>query len=185
MQDPRILIAAAVGFLVGVALLWWARRSDRRNWFIERAPQLPLRLVNPSDDVWVDGTVACDAPLHVPWFDVPCVHYSYTIEKKVRRTRRTSDGKTETYYTWVNEHSDSGSTRFRLVDEDASIEVVTEDVSEGHIVIAGPGEAFRDFVVEEGTLWGAPGFIGCLGIESPGLTSSLALAERVAGLVAA
>ena len=51
--------------------------------------------------------------------------------------------------------------------------------------LAGPGEAFRDFVVEEGTLWGAPGFIGCLGIESPGLTSSLALAERVAGLVAA
>ncbi|MGB0617956.1 MAG: NAD(P)/FAD-dependent oxidoreductase [Myxococcota bacterium] len=51
--------------------------------------------------------------------------------------------------------------------------------------LAGPGEAFRDFVVEEGTLWGAPGFIGCLGIESPGLTSSLGLAERVAGLVAA
>ena len=51
--------------------------------------------------------------------------------------------------------------------------------------LAGPGEAFRDFVVEEGTLWGAPGFIGCLGIESPGLTSSLALAERVADLVGA
>ena len=49
--------------------------------------------------------------------------------------------------------------------------------------LAGPGEAFRDFVVEEGSSWGAPGFVGCLGIESPGLTASLALAERVAGLV--
>ncbi|CAM9842879.1 unnamed protein product, partial [Discosporangium mesarthrocarpum] len=51
--------------------------------------------------------------------------------------------------------------------------------------LAGPGEAFRDFVVEEGSGWGAPGFIGCLGIESPGLTASLALAERVAGIVGA
>lgn len=51
--------------------------------------------------------------------------------------------------------------------------------------LAGPGEAFRDFVVEEGAAWGAPGFVGCLGIESPGLTSSLAIAERVAGLLSA
>ncbi|MCR9097497.1 MAG: NAD(P)/FAD-dependent oxidoreductase [bacterium] len=51
--------------------------------------------------------------------------------------------------------------------------------------LAGPGEAFRDFVVEEGSDWGAPGFIGCLGIESPGLTAALALAERVAGLLSA
>jgi len=50
--------------------------------------------------------------------------------------------------------------------------------------LAGPGEAFRDFVVEEGSAWGAPGFVGCLGIESPGLTSALAIAERVAGLLA-
>ena len=51
--------------------------------------------------------------------------------------------------------------------------------------LAGPGEAFRDFVVEEGSAWGAPGFVGCLGIESPGLTAALALAERTAGIVGA
>lgn len=45
--------------------------------------------------------------------------------------------------------------------------------------LAGPGEAFRDFVVEEGSAWGRPGFVGCFGIESPGLTSALAIAERV------
>jgi len=49
--------------------------------------------------------------------------------------------------------------------------------------LAGPGESFRDFVVEEGSAWGAPGFVGCLGIESPGLTSALAIAERVAARV--
>lgn len=46
--------------------------------------------------------------------------------------------------------------------------------------LAARGEAFRDFVVEEGTAHGAPGFIGCVGIESPGLTAALAIAEAVA-----
>lgn len=46
--------------------------------------------------------------------------------------------------------------------------------------LAGPGETFRDFVVEEASAWGAPGFVACVGIESPGLTAALAIAERVA-----
>lgn len=46
--------------------------------------------------------------------------------------------------------------------------------------LAGPGESFRDFVVEETSSHGAPGFVACIGIESPGLTAALALAEHVA-----
>lgn len=46
--------------------------------------------------------------------------------------------------------------------------------------LAAPGEGFRDFVVEEASRHGAPGFVACIGIESPGLTASLAIAERVA-----
>ena len=45
--------------------------------------------------------------------------------------------------------------------------------------LAGPGEGFRDFVIEEASAHGAPGFIACVGIESPGLTAALAIAERV------
>ena len=48
---------------------------------------------------------------------------------------------------------------------------------------AGPGQGFRDFVIEEASAHGAPGFVACIGIESPGLTASLAIAERVAALV--
>ncbi len=48
--------------------------------------------------------------------------------------------------------------------------------------LAGPGESFRDFVVEEASARGAPGFVACVGIESPGLTAALAIAERVAAL---
>jgi L-2-hydroxyglutarate oxidase LhgO len=46
--------------------------------------------------------------------------------------------------------------------------------------LAGPGQGFRDFVIEEASAHGAPGFIACLGIESPGLTAALAIGERVA-----
>jgi L-2-hydroxyglutarate oxidase LhgO len=49
--------------------------------------------------------------------------------------------------------------------------------------LAGPGEAFRDFVIEEASAHGAPRLINLIGIESPGLTASEAIAERVAALV--
>lgn len=49
--------------------------------------------------------------------------------------------------------------------------------------LAGPGQPFRDFVIEEASGHGAPGFIACVGIESPGLTAALAIGERVASLV--
>lgn len=49
--------------------------------------------------------------------------------------------------------------------------------------LSGPGEPWRDFVIEEASAHGAPGFIACLGIESPGLTAALAIGERVAALV--
>jgi L-2-hydroxyglutarate oxidase LhgO len=50
--------------------------------------------------------------------------------------------------------------------------------------LAGPGEAFRDFVIEEASAHGVPRLINLIGIESPGLTASEAIAERVAALVA-
>ena len=51
--------------------------------------------------------------------------------------------------------------------------------------LAGPGEAFRDFVIEEESARGLPGFVNLVGIESPGLTAAPAIAEHVARLLAA
>jgi L-2-hydroxyglutarate oxidase LhgO len=51
--------------------------------------------------------------------------------------------------------------------------------------LAGPGEPPRDFVVAEESAAGLPGFVDLIGIESPGLTASLAIGERVARLLAA
>lgn len=46
-----------------------------------------------------------------------------------------------------------------------------------------PGEALRDFYICEESEKGLPGFINMVGIESPGLTSSLAIARYVESLL--
>ena len=48
---------------------------------------------------------------------------------------------------------------------------------------AGPGEPFADFVIEEASANGAPGLVNLIGIESPGLTASAAIADRVLALL--
>ncbi|HOV43309.1 MAG TPA: NAD(P)/FAD-dependent oxidoreductase [Syntrophothermus lipocalidus] len=45
-----------------------------------------------------------------------------------------------------------------------------------------PGESFRDFVIAQESSRRYPGWINLIGIESPGLTSSLAIAEYVAAM---
>lgn len=49
--------------------------------------------------------------------------------------------------------------------------------------IHGPGEPAPDFVIQGPRDHGVPGLVNLYGIESPGLTSSLAIADYVAGLL--
>jgi L-2-hydroxyglutarate oxidase LhgO len=46
-----------------------------------------------------------------------------------------------------------------------------------------PGEPLRDFYIKEETERGYPGFINMIGMESPGLTSSIAIARYVEKLI--
>ena len=50
--------------------------------------------------------------------------------------------------------------------------------------LQGPGEEIRDFVIAEESRLGLPGWVNLIGIESPGLTACMAIARRVAELVA-
>lgn len=50
--------------------------------------------------------------------------------------------------------------------------------------IVPPGAADGDFIIQGPAQHGVPGLVNLYGIESPGLTASLALAERVAALLA-
>lgn len=47
--------------------------------------------------------------------------------------------------------------------------------------LAGPGESFRDFIIKEETEH--DNFFSLIGIESPGLTSSLAIADYVYSMI--
>jgi L-2-hydroxyglutarate oxidase LhgO len=64
-----------------------------------------------------------------------------------------------------------------------------EDLAPGYAGIRpklqGPGEPVRDFVIADASRDGAPRLINLIGIESPGLTSSEAIAGEVDRLIAA
>jgi L-2-hydroxyglutarate oxidase LhgO len=64
-------------------------------------------------------------------------------------------------------------------------EWLTPDYAGVRPKLAGPGVAFRDFVVEEASSLGLPGLVNLIGIESPGLTAAAAIAEHVVALLAA
>jgi L-2-hydroxyglutarate oxidase LhgO len=49
--------------------------------------------------------------------------------------------------------------------------------------ITGPGQPEADFLIQGPREHGVPGLLNLFGIESPGLTSCLALGELAAGLV--
>lgn len=49
--------------------------------------------------------------------------------------------------------------------------------------LQGPKDPFRDFIICHETTRNLPGFMNLIGIESPGLTSSLAIADHVASLL--
>jgi L-2-hydroxyglutarate oxidase LhgO len=48
--------------------------------------------------------------------------------------------------------------------------------------IVGPGQPSGDFLIDGPEAHGVPGLVNLIGIESPGLTSSLAIGEKVAGM---
>jgi L-2-hydroxyglutarate oxidase LhgO len=67
-----------------------------------------------------------------------------------------------------------------IADED-----LTPDLAGIRAKLQGPGDGYRDFVVVEETGRGLPGLVSLVGIDSPGLTSSLAIAEEVDRLLPA
>jgi L-2-hydroxyglutarate oxidase LhgO len=60
---------------------------------------------------------------------------------------------------------------------------LTPDIAGIRPKLQGPGEAFRDFVIAEESARGLPGLVDLVGIDSPGLTAALAIAEQVERLL--
>ncbi len=66
---------------------------------------------------------------------------------------------------------------------DLRLEQLQPDMCGVRPKLQGEGEAVRDFLITGESGRGLPGLINLIGIESPGLTSCLAIAERVAEIV--
>lgn len=93
---------------------------------------------------------------------------------------------------WVDSPDDLQVDPSRARDFMAEVRKYWPGLPEGALVpgyagirpkISGPGEASRDFLIQGPAEHGVPGLVNLFGIESPGLTSSLAMAEHVAGLL--
>jgi L-2-hydroxyglutarate oxidase LhgO len=75
----------------------------------------------------------------------------------------------------------SASGLFPDLEKDAFV----PDMSGIRPKLSGPGEKVRDFVITDESANGLPGLINLIGIESPGLTSSPAIARMVADMALA
>jgi L-2-hydroxyglutarate oxidase LhgO len=63
-----------------------------------------------------------------------------------------------------------------------ALQALSPDMSGIRPKIQGPGDPMRDFIIREESARGLPGLINLIGMESPGLTSCLAIGKYVAGL---
>ena len=57
------------------------------------------------------------------------------------------------------------------------------DISGIRPKVQAPGEPMRDFIIREESDRGLPGLVNLIGIESPGLTSCLAIAKHVEAML--
>lgn len=121
-----MLIVAGVGFVL-VLIAWglWAlsRSWDRVNAVVASAVPLPIRMVNVWDTVWIRGNIECPSPAYLPHFNRATVHFDYKLEQWVTKTRRTSDGKTETYSEWETVETKNGLAPFAICQEDGRLDV--------------------------------------------------------------
>ncbi|MEI6130655.1 MAG: hypothetical protein WCR59_11360, partial [Planctomycetota bacterium] len=118
MSDPSVnaLIAIAAGGMSGWIALWSLRKKDHQTWVMARAPELPIHALSVGDDAWINGVVVHDDALRCPWFQTPCVDYSYKSEREHTWTTTDKDGKTTTHSEWRVVHSKANSCHFILDD---------------------------------------------------------------------
>jgi D-amino-acid oxidase len=66
---------------------------------------------------------------------------------------------------------------------DISADMLSPDYAGARPKLSGPGEPNADFRIDGPAAHGLPGLVNLFGIESPGLTASLAIAEHVGELL--
>ncbi len=86
-------------------------------------------------------------------------------------------------YRVAEERRDAFAASARRILPSLNGEDFTPDISGVRPRLQKETESFRDFVIREESSRGLPGFVNLIGIESPGLTASLAIARHVGRLL--
>ena len=111
------------------------------------------------------------------------IHVTLSIDGSVRLGPDTKYVNNIEYTVNENDKTDFYRAVHRFL---PSIEpdVLSPDFAGGRPNLQGKGEGFRDYVIRDEADKGFPGLINLIGIDSPGLTASPAIAKYVAGLTA-
>ena len=97
----------------------------------------------------------------------------------------TSNGSTEESYTVDPQRADSFYDRIRTYWPGLPARSLVPDYCGIRPKLTGRGEPAADFMIAEPTTHGLPRLVNLFGIESPGLTSSLSLAQEVVSYLVA
>lgn len=130
-SNPAILLAiGGVLLIVCLACVWKyvsAKRLLDEMWAVDTYEAKELRRMCSGGfdaTVEVQGTVTCDQPLVSLAANVPCCWFHTTVEREERKTRTVTETdsrgnrrtRTETYYEWQTDFSESFSTLFKVHD---------------------------------------------------------------------
>lgn len=131
LDKPALVLAIAGSVLLAVSwlLLGIARHADHANWLQQRAPLLPLRLVNVRDDVWLEGETRCERPLVVPHFGERALAYDYRLEEKITESYTDSKGHRRTRTRWETREHRREATDFELVQGEEFIRVHADEAT--------------------------------------------------------
>src|SRR4051812_30572048 len=114
-----VALVGCVFVLLGWLLWFLVRRWNRTRAILQAATPMPIPMVNVWDAVWIRGQARCSQPLHVPHFGHGCLHFSYTLEEEVTRTKTDSNGKTVTETTWETRKTEAEQRPFVVCQNDA------------------------------------------------------------------
>ena len=120
----------------------------------------------------------------VPSADTLGVHVVLDLDGRMRfgpDVEYLSDRRLDYSVTETKRSAFADAAR-RLVPEIRDDEL-SPDIAGIRPKLQGPGEPARDFVIREESDRGLPGLVSLIGIESPGLTASLAIAEHVEEII--
>ena len=93
------IVVAMIICVIGVVAFIFGFKQFRKYSLIKDTPRSKIRSM-AMGLVEIHGNVEAKETIRTPFSQLPCVYYSYRIEEYRKHTRRDSDGKVHTTYSW-------------------------------------------------------------------------------------